>query len=96
MGESKFITFRGRNLVRTGNLIFYGNMTDKYYTLLSILDQKQVGELPVSTKIDIQLMYTDPERSKEVIKSTTKNGLYQALDLASAWIDIAIANDEQQ
>ncbi|PWM44209.1 MAG: hypothetical protein DBX47_06000 [Clostridiales bacterium] len=96
MGENKFITFRGRNLVRTGNLIFYGNMSDRYYTLLSISDQKKVKELPVATKIDVQLMYTDPQRSKEVIKFTTKNGLYQALDIASAWIDIAIADAGDQ
>ena len=40
--EGKYITFRGKPLVRENNIICYGNMEDKYYLFLMILTNKKV------------------------------------------------------
>ena len=38
MAEKKndFLTYKGRPLVRNGNTIYYGNMTDDYVIMLQI------------------------------------------------------------
>ena len=43
--------------------------------------------------ISVQLMYTDPEirTRKQIVKTSEKNGLYLALDIADAWLTRALA-----
>ena len=36
----QFLTYKGRPLVRGGNTIYYGNMSDEYVCMLQILSTK--------------------------------------------------------
>ena len=85
-----FITYKGRPLVRTGPIIFYGDQNEKCYT---ILDSKQQKDLMVSGKVEIQLLLTDKSvpPAEALIKKTEKEGLYKAMDVASIWLDMANA-----
>ena len=49
--------------------------------------------LEVADKVTVQLMYTDPEirTRKQIVKTSEKNGLYLALDIADAWLTRALA-----
>ena len=49
----------------------------------------------VADKVTVQLMYTDPEirTRKQIVKTSEKNGLYLALDIADAWLTRALAED---
>ena len=60
---------------------------------MNIKSNKKVGDLEVSDKVTIQLMYTDPEirTRKQIVKTSEKNGLYLALDIADAWLTRALA-----
>ena len=40
----QFLTYRGKPLVRCGNTIYYGNMTDPYVLYLQITTTKPVGD----------------------------------------------------
>lgn len=84
-----FLTYKGRPLVRNGNLMYYGSLADKYVIFMMILNTKECDGQTVSGKIQIELQYTDPNVKDRVVKTSTKDGLYAALDLASVWLDMA-------
>lgn len=91
--EVSFPTYKGRPLVRCGNIIYYGSMKDKYIIKMEVKSTKMIGENEVADKVIIQLMYTDTTIStrKQIIKSSEKNGLYLAIDIADAWLERALA-----
>ena len=88
-----FPTYKGKPLVRSGDTIYYGSMADKYVVKLDIKSKKTVGALEVADKVSVQLMYTDPEirTRKQIVKTSEKDGLYLALDIAEAWLNKALS-----
>ncbi|HIU32450.1 MAG TPA: hypothetical protein IAB66_09855 [Candidatus Caccousia avistercoris] len=80
-------------MVRCGDVLYYGSMKDKYVVKMEIKSKKKVQDLEVADKVSIQLMYTDASiRSrKQIVKSSEKNGLYLAIDIADAWLTRALA-----
>ena len=50
MSEQKLLNFRGFPLLRQGNLIYYGNITDKYIIMMQIMDSTKVKDLEQSTR----------------------------------------------
>lgn len=90
--KSPFPMYRGKPLVRSGDTIYYGNMTDKYVIKIDIKTKKTVEDMEVADKCIVQLMLTDPEiRSrKQIVKTSEKNSLYLALDIADAWLTRAL------
>lgn len=95
--KSAFPTYKGRPLVRSGDTIYYGSMSDKYVIKLQVKSKKEVGGLQVADKVAVQLMYTDPEiRSrKQIVKTSEKSGLYLALDIAEVWLNRALSGAEE-
>ena len=91
--ESPFPTDKRKALVPVGDVIYYGSIEDKYVVKLEIKSKKKVQDLEVADRVTIQLMYTDANiRSrKQIVKSSEKNGLYLAMDIADAWLTRALA-----
>ena len=87
----KLITYKGRPLVRSGPIIFYGNQNEKCYTMLTILDSKDYKNTMVSGKIEIQLLLTDKNipPAEALIKKIEKEGLCKAMEVATIWLDMA-------
>ena len=89
MAEQKFFTYKGLPLVRKGNQIYYGNMSDETVAMLQIMSNRKVGDLEVADRIKVFLMLTDTEGvdpSQIFKKNSEQNGLYAALDLAYVWL----------
>ena len=61
--------------------------------MMQILDTKKVKDLDVATKVSVQLQLTDPSvKSRDrIVKKTEKESLYSAIDVASVWLDRALA-----
>lgn len=94
MAEEKIpLTYKGHPLRRKDNLIYYGSMADKYIIMLQVLDTKKVDDLDVATKVSVQLQLTDPDlKSRDrVVKKSEKDSLYAAMDIATVWLDRALA-----
>ena len=93
MAKSKELVYKGHPLRRKDNLIYFGSMADKYIVMLQILDTKKVKDLDVATRVSVQLQLTDPElKSRDrVIRKTEKDGLYPAMDVATVWLERALA-----
>ena len=75
------LTYKGKPLVRKDNELYYGRMTDPYVLRMQILSTKSVGGMDVANDS------LAPEA--RVFRQTTKNGLYNALDIGSIWLQKA-------
>ena len=91
--QPKFPNYKGKPLVRCGDVIYYGSMKDKYVVKLEIKSKKKVKDMDVADRVTVQLMYTDPNirTRKQIVKTSEKEGLYLAMDIADAWLTRALA-----
>lgn len=89
----EYLLYKGKPLVRCGNVLYYGNMSDKYVIKMEIKGTGKVGELEVANKVIIQLLNTDPtlRARKQIVKTSERDGLYAAMDIADAWLERALA-----
>lgn len=92
MAEKEFSTYKGKPLVRCGDELYYGSMEERFVIRMQIKTKKEVNGLQVADKVAIQLLCTDPDLSprKQLVKSSEKNGLYLALDIADVWLERAL------
>ena len=91
--KSAVLEYKGHPLRRKDNLIYFGSMQDKYIIMLQILESTKVKDLDVATKVSVQLQLTDPDiKSRDrVVKKSEKDSLYAAMDVASIWLERALA-----
>ena len=95
MAEEKIpLVYKGHPLRRKDNLIYYGSMADKYIIMMQIMDNKKVDDLDVASHVTIQLQLTDPElKSRDrVVKKSEKDSLYNAMDVASVWLERSLSS----
>jgi hypothetical protein len=94
--KAKFLSYKGKPLVRCGNTIYYGNMNDPYVVLLQIVSSKKVNDLDVADKVTVQLLTTDPDARPmdRIIKKSEKKGLHQAMDIGSIWLELALKDSK--
>ncbi|MCL2031231.1 MAG: hypothetical protein FWG93_06760 [Oscillospiraceae bacterium] len=85
--------YKGHPLMRKDNLIYYGSMAQKYIIMMQVLETAQKSDIELATKVSVQLQLTDPDlKSKDrVVKKAEKAGLYNAMDVASVWLERALA-----
>ncbi len=88
-GAPTFFKYKGFPLVRNDNTIYYGNMSDEQVVMIQIIATEKVGDLDVATKVRIFRMLTDESlpANERIVKTTEKSSLYEALDIASAWLE---------
>ena len=91
--NAKPLEYKGKPLVRSGNTIYYGSMSDPYVVCLNVINQAESGgDMPLSGKVVVQLLDTDENVSpkEKVIKKSEKEGLFNALDLGAVWLERAL------
>lgn len=93
MAKVNALEYKGYPLRRKDNLIYYGSMSDKYITMLQVMETKKVKDLDVATRVAVQLQLTDPDlKSRDrVVKKSEKNSLYSAMDVAYVWLTRALS-----
>ena len=91
MAELKdtFLTYKGKPLVRCGDTIYYGNMSDPFVACFKIKSGKEYKDITLSDTVLIQIISTDQEKNprERVVKSSEKKGLFNALDLGAVWLE---------
>lgn len=92
--KDKILRYKGHPLVRKDNVIYYGSMTDSHIIMMQILDTKKDNGLDVASRVSVQLQQTSPSlRSRDrIVKSTEKNSLWSAMDIASIWLRRALSS----
>ena len=94
MAEAKKLTYKGRPLRRKDNLVYYGDMSDKYVIMLQIMDTEPLMDLNLAKRVSVQLQLTDQTaRPRDrIVKKTEKEGFYTALDVGAVWLDRALSS----
>ncbi len=87
-----FSTYKGKPIVRRDNIICYGDPKDSAVLILTVLSNKKIGEEEIPDLILIQVQSTDKSLplAERTLKQGMKNGLYQALDFGSSWLENAL------
>lgn len=89
MAETNFLTYKGKPLVRKGKEIYYGDMSEKFIVRFEILSSKKDGKLDIADKVAVQLLdsNTDKSMADRIVKDSTKDNLFAALDLGFTWLE---------
>ncbi len=91
--SEKFFTYKGYPLVRSGNQIYYGYMSDPYVIWIQILETQETDGENMTSKVRVVQMDTNESNPmKAFVKNAEREcGLYEALDTAKVWLDKALA-----
>ena len=105
MAVSDFFMYKGKPLVRSGDLLYFGDMRDSYVVRMQIKSKKKlapandksadgpaVKELMMADKVFVQLVNTDMNVSpqKAIVKSSELPSLFDAVDTGYVWLQQAL------
>lgn len=91
--KSEFLLYKDKPLVRKGNTIYYGNMSDKFVVVFQILSTRELDGLKIADRVSVQLVSTDPDvrPHDRIAQKTEKKGLYSAMEIGKIWLERALA-----
>lgn len=94
MAEQDFLMYKGKPIVYDGKTIYYGSTAEKYVIEMQILSTKKVAGEEIADSISVTLLSTDDSLAPadRVIKEAKKDGLNNALEIASIWLDRYLKN----
>ncbi len=83
--NEEFVEYKGKPVVRQGDDIFYGDMSEKYYVYMMIMSDKKSpkGDENLPGTIMVQLLES---KTKKPEKQKITNGLAEAFEFADAWL----------
>ncbi|MBQ6714504.1 MAG: hypothetical protein IJN15_03030 [Clostridia bacterium] len=89
MSDTTFLTYKGKPLVRKGNEIYYGDMSEKLVVRFEILSYSKEDNLELADKVTVQLLdsNTDAPIKDRIKKESTKSTFFEALDLGFTWLE---------
>ena len=85
IASGEYLEYKGKPLVRQGDDIYYGDMSDKYYVYMMVMSEKKSikGDTEIPDKIMIQLI---DSATKKPEKQKITSGLAEAFEFADAWL----------
>lgn len=83
------LEYMGRPLVRQGDTICYGDMTEKCVLILEILSYDKETNLPKNIFIQV----IDSKDPNKIIKQGQKEGLSEAFSFGLIWLERALQSD---
>lgn len=87
LDKDKYIMYRGKPLVRSGGQLLYGNLEESHSLLIGVVNTEKVGEFEVPGNVMVMVR---SNADNKIVKVANKHGLYEALDIGIAWLDLAI------
>ena len=77
-----------RKLVRQGNELYYGDMSDPYYLFLMIMGEVEEPTLGAKIPGQVMIQIVSPVDGT-IWKQKVVKSLYEAFDLGTAWLERA-------
>ena len=90
--EGKYLMYKDRPLVREGDTICYGDMSEKYILIMEIFSYKQENGVKVPDTILVQVV--ESEDQNKIIRQGQKSGLYEAFGYGLIWLEQALGKEE--
>ena len=85
--EQTALIYNGKPLVKRGNEVIYGDINDKYYIHIRILETEKEKDLERASEVVVSLM-----EGVKIIKKAEREGIYRALDIGAFWLEDALTN----
>ncbi len=92
MAETNFLKYKEKPLVRSGNEIYYGDMSEPYVVRFEILSTRELDGKESADKVSVQLLKSDIQlpMDKRIVKETVRESMYDALDFGFVWLERAL------
>ena len=87
--QGKYLEYNGKPLVREGNEIYYGDMSDKYYLFMLVMTKKKSSRFSIDLPDQIMVQILPTDGSNQPQKQKVVKGLAEAFDLGTAWLERA-------
>ena len=91
---TEMLKYKGKPLVRSGKMLYYGDPAEEYVAMMQILSQKD-DDLKSADRILVQILATDETMNPldRIIKKTEKENLFEAINIASIWLERSLAHE---
>ncbi len=89
MAENKFLTYKEKPLVKCGNEIYYGDMSEPFVVRFTVLSTVKAGENEIPGKVRVELLKSDtqlPDKER-IVKASEKDSFFDALDVGFVWLE---------
>lgn len=90
--SGKYLEYLDKPLVREGDTICYGDMSEKCILILEIMSHKEVNGKTLPGKVLIQVI--DSKDPNKIIKQGMKEGLHDAFSMGLVWLDLALKSNK--
>ena len=91
--KNKYLTYKGKMLVRKDNIIYYGNPEDNYVIMMNVTGSDKVGNYDITSKITVSLQTNTGGTKERILKQVEREGMYKALDIAEFWLSDALEEE---
>lgn len=86
--SGKYLEYKGKPLVREGDTICYGDMSEKCILILEIISYKEQDGKRLPDKIMIQVI--DSKDPNKIIRQGSYTGLHDAFSMGEIWLEQAL------
>ena len=87
--EGKYLEYCGKPLVRQGNELYYGDMSDKFYLFIFIMKEEVDPKFNIKIPTDILIQILPTDNSNRVEKQKQVKSLTEAFEYGIAWLERA-------
>ena len=85
--NNEFLEYKGRPLVRQGDDIYYGNMSDKFYIYMVVMNEAETQHGTMPSMMMVQLIDSNTKIPKEQKVFNGNTALKEAFEFADAWLE---------
>ena len=93
MVKGKYLMYKDRPLVREGDTICYGDMSEKYILIMEIFSYKEESGVKVPDTVLVQVV--ESEDQTKIVRQGQKSGLYEAFGYGLIWLEQALGKEEE-
>ena len=92
--KGEYLIYKGRPLVREGNMICYGCTEEEYMLQMTVMTAKEYDGKEVPDKILIQIVSnnSDLPATERIVKQDMKSGFYDAFEIGMIWLERQLAH----
>lgn len=89
--EGKYLMYKDRPLVREGDTICYGDMTEKYILVMEIMTYKNDAGEQLPDQILVQVL--ESGNMSKIVRQGFMTGLQEAFSSGLKWLEHALAQN---
>ncbi len=88
----KYLMYKDRPLVREGDTICYGDMTEQYILVMEIMSYKEEEGERLPDQILVQVL--ESKDQSKIVRQGFHKGLYEAFGYGLIWLEHALAQQD--